>query len=75
MTDGGVAAGVNSVGAGKLSVGDAVNAAATLDPATISFGPIGAGALPIRRTLNITNVGGYHRHIQLRRAAARTRAA
>jgi len=45
------------VGAGKLSVGDAVNVAATLDPATISFGAIGAGSLPIRRTLNITNVG------------------
>jgi uncharacterized protein (TIGR03437 family) len=45
------------VGAGKLSVGDAVNVSATLDPATISFGAIGAGALPIRRTLNITNVG------------------
>jgi uncharacterized protein (TIGR03437 family) len=57
VTDGGVAASVNAVGAGKLSVGDAVNVAATLDPATISFGPIGAGALPIRRTLNITNVG------------------
>ena len=58
VTDGGVAASVNAVGAGKLSVGDAVNVAATLDPATISFGAIGAGALPIRRTLNITNVGG-----------------
>jgi uncharacterized protein (TIGR03437 family) len=58
VTDGGVTARVNAVGAGKLSVGDAVNAAATLDPATISFGPIGAGSLPIRRTLNITNVGG-----------------
>ena len=57
VTDGGVQAGVNSVGAGKLSVGDAVNVAATLDPATISFGPIGAGSLPIRHTLNITNVG------------------
>ncbi len=57
VTDGGVTAGVNSVGAGKLSVGDAVNVAATLDPATISFGSIGAGALPIRRTLYITNVG------------------
>ena len=57
VTDGGVAASVNAVGAGKLSVGDAVNVAATLDPATISFGAIGAGALPIRRTLNITNVG------------------
>ena len=58
VTDGGVAASVNAVGAGKLSVGDAVSVAATLDPATISFGAIGAGALPIRRTLNITNVGG-----------------
>ena len=57
VTDGGVTARANAVGAGKLSVGDAVNVAATLDPATISFGPIGAGALPIRRTLNITNVG------------------
>jgi uncharacterized protein (TIGR03437 family) len=57
VTDGGVAASVNAVGAGKLSVGDAVNVAATLDPATISFGAIGAGSLPIRRTLNITNVG------------------
>jgi uncharacterized protein (TIGR03437 family) len=57
VTDGGVQAGANSVGAGKLSVGDAVNAAATVDPATISFGAIAAGALPIRRTLNITNVG------------------
>jgi uncharacterized protein (TIGR03437 family) len=57
VTDGGVQASVNTVGAGKLSVGDAVNVAATLDPATISFGPIGAGALPIRRTLSIANVG------------------
>jgi uncharacterized protein (TIGR03437 family) len=57
VTDGGVTAGVNSVGAGKLSVGDAVNVAATLDPATISFGAISAGALPIRRTLYITNTG------------------
>jgi uncharacterized protein (TIGR03437 family) len=57
VTDGGVPARANSVGAGKLSVGDAVNVSATLDPATISFGAIGAGALPIRRTLNITNVG------------------
>jgi uncharacterized protein (TIGR03437 family) len=56
VMDGGVQARANAVGAGKLSVGDAVNVGATLDPATISFGAIGAGALPIRRTLNITNV-------------------
>ena len=49
VTDGGVTARVNAVGAGKLNVGDAVNVAATLDPATISFGAIGAGALPSRR--------------------------
>ena len=34
---------VNAVGAGKLNAGDAVNAAATLEPATISFGEIAAG--------------------------------
>jgi uncharacterized protein (TIGR03437 family) len=57
VTDGGITARATAVGAGKLSVGDAVNVAATLNPATISFGAISAGALPIRRTLNITNVG------------------
>jgi minor extracellular serine protease Vpr len=57
VSDGGATARANAVGAGKLSVGDAVNVAATLDPATISFGVIGAGALPIRRSLNITNAG------------------
>jgi len=46
VTDGGVPARANSVGAGKLSVGDAVNVSATLDPATISFGAIGAAPCP-----------------------------
>ena len=50
------AARVNSVGAGKLNAGDAVNVAATLDPATIEFGPLAVASLPISRTLNITNV-------------------
>ena len=53
----GTPARVNSAGAGKLSVGDAVNVAATLDPATIAFGALVTGSLPINKTLNITNTG------------------
>jgi minor extracellular serine protease Vpr len=45
---------VTDVGAGKINAADAVNVAATLEPAAISFGPI--NALPINRTLIITNV-------------------
>ena len=58
VTDGSETARVNAVGAGKLNVGEAVNAPATMDPVTISFGPIGAASLPIRRNLSITNIGG-----------------
>ena len=47
---------VTDVGAGKLNAADAVNVAATLDPAAISFGPI--TTLPINRNLTITNVSG-----------------
>jgi uncharacterized protein (TIGR03437 family) len=47
---------VTDVGAGKLNAGDAVAIAATLEPAGISFGPIGAASLPITRNLTITNV-------------------
>ncbi len=54
----GEAARIDSMGAGKLNAGDAVAVAATLEPATIEFGPIGAGSLPISRTLTITNVSG-----------------
>src|SRR4051794_12687773 len=57
VTDAGAVARVTAVGAGKLNAGDAVNAGATLDPATISFGEIAASALPINRTLRITNTG------------------
>ena len=45
---------VIDAGAGKLNAADAVNVAATLDPAAISFGPI--VTLPINRTLTLTNV-------------------
>jgi uncharacterized protein (TIGR03437 family) len=55
---GGATARVNSVGAGKLSVGDAVNVTAAVSPPTVAFGPIAAGALPIRQTLTISNVSG-----------------
>jgi len=56
VTDEGGAARVNSAGAGKLNAGDAVNTAATLEPATMSFGLISAASLPISRNLRITNV-------------------
>jgi uncharacterized protein (TIGR03437 family) len=44
---------VTDAGAGKLNAADAVNVAATLEPAAISFGPV-ATALPVK--LTITNV-------------------
>ena len=45
---------VTDAGAGKLNAADAVNVAATLEPAAISFGPI--TTLPVNRTLTLTNV-------------------
>jgi uncharacterized protein (TIGR03437 family) len=45
---------VTDAGAGKLNAADAVNVAATLEPAAISFGPV--ATLPINRTLTLTNV-------------------
>jgi len=46
---------ITAMGAGKLSAGDAVNVAATLEPATLGFGPIAQAALPARLSLKITN--------------------
>jgi len=57
VTDEGGVARVNSVGAGKLSAGDAVTAAAVLEPATMEFGPITSTTVSISRNLKITNVG------------------
>jgi minor extracellular serine protease Vpr len=57
VSEAGATARVNAVGAGKLSAVDAVNAGATLEPPTISFGEVAAAALPISRTLRITNTG------------------
>jgi len=57
VTDGGATARVNAVGAGKLSIGDAVNVAATLEPATVAFGQITSVAAFPSLTLKVTNVG------------------
>jgi uncharacterized protein (TIGR03437 family) len=57
VTDAGATASVRSVGAGRLNVGDAVNATFTASPATISFGVIAAASLPIGRILTISNGG------------------
>jgi len=46
---------VTDAGAGKLNAADAVNVAATLEPAAISFGPV-ATAQPVK--LRVTNVSG-----------------
>jgi uncharacterized protein (TIGR03437 family) len=46
---------VTDAGAGKLNAADAVNVAATLEPAAISFGAVPA-VLPVNRTLTLTNV-------------------
>ncbi len=43
-------------GAGLLNVADAVNIAATLDPAAISFGALNPSSLPINRTVTVANV-------------------
>jgi uncharacterized protein (TIGR03437 family) len=48
---------VTDAGAGKLNAADAVNVAATLEPAAISFGPVPT-VLPVNRTLTLTNVSG-----------------
>ena len=73
VTDAGAVARVTAVGAGKLNAGDAVNAGATLQPATISFGEIAAAALPINRTLSVTNTGRRLGNVHLVRAAAGSR--
>jgi uncharacterized protein (TIGR03437 family) len=46
---------VTDAGAGKLNAPDAVNVAATLEPAAISFGSVPT-VLPVNRTLTLTNV-------------------
>jgi uncharacterized protein (TIGR03437 family) len=57
VTDSGGVARVNSVGAGKLSAADALNTAATLEPATIAFGAISSTTVSITRVVKVTNTG------------------
>jgi minor extracellular serine protease Vpr len=56
VTDGGATARVNAVGAGKLSIVDAVNVAATLEPATLAFGQLTTTTVSASLTLSIANV-------------------
>ncbi len=55
VNEDGATARVTSVGAGKLNATAAVAARATLEPATLSFGTVGSGTLPISRVVRITN--------------------
>ena len=54
-TDGSVAR-IDAVGAGKLSAGDALNVAATLDPATIEFGALTTTTVSGSITVTVVNV-------------------
>lgn len=47
---------VSAIGAGKLKADDALNVAATVDPATLSFGVVTATTVSTNLTLRITNV-------------------
>ena len=55
VLDNSVLARVTAVGAGKLNAAGAVGVNATIEPATLSFGSIASGALPISRVLTLTN--------------------
>ncbi len=57
VLDNSVPARATAVGAGKLNAAGAVSVTATVAPATLSFGSIGSGALPISRVLTLTNQG------------------
>src|SRR5579883_2167410 len=46
-----------SMGAGKLNAGAAVTNTITIEPATLSFGILSSGSLPLSQKLKITNTG------------------
>jgi minor extracellular serine protease Vpr len=46
-----------SIGAGLLNAGAAAAATITAEPATISFGALTGGLLPINKTITLTNIG------------------
>jgi minor extracellular serine protease Vpr len=56
-TEDGQPASVLAVGAGRLNAAAAVAATTTVAPATLSFGAIREGALPVNRRLTVTNTG------------------
>jgi hypothetical protein len=58
VTDLGATASVRSVGAGRLNIGEAVNAAFTVSPATISFGQLTPTTISDSRTVTITGTVG-----------------
>ncbi len=45
------------IGAGLLNAGAAATATITAEPATVSFGVLKAGVLPINKTITLTNIG------------------
>ena len=55
--DFGDAMNVLGVGAGRLDAGAAANATITAEPATVSFGFVKSGGLPITKPITITNKG------------------
>jgi uncharacterized protein (TIGR03437 family) len=55
--DFGDAMNVLGLGAGRLDAGAATNATVTAEPATVSFGFVKSGVLPVTRPITITNKG------------------
>jgi minor extracellular serine protease Vpr len=55
VRDQGATARVTAVGAGKLNAESAVRTNVTVDPATLSFGVVTQGGLPMSKTLKINN--------------------
>jgi len=46
-----------SIGAGRLNAGAAIALTVTAEPATVSFGVVKSGALPMTQTITLTNLG------------------
>jgi uncharacterized protein (TIGR03437 family) len=58
-------ASIASSGAGKLQADAAVQAVVSVEPATLSFGVVGAGSLPISISLRLTNTGSSTQNLTL----------
>jgi minor extracellular serine protease Vpr len=57
LTDGGLTASVLAAGAGKVNAASAVATNLVASPATVSFGAIRSGALPVTQRVQLTNIG------------------